>query len=231
MPEDRGLAEEAAIGGRGFGGWVQPLFFFRACNQEESRTYYQAMNGRLILGRLNFNRSLFMAITRFSALMLVLASGFIAQIALAQASAASPAERLKEELSQVGVERFTAPDYKPGVLRHIVLFRYAKGITASQKQDVQRRFLNLAKLGKRDGRPYILSIEAGAENSGEGADQGLEQGYIVTFKSQGDRNYYVGQPVVTDSRHFDLVHQAFKDFVGPQLDDNGVIVFDFTPGK
>jgi hypothetical protein len=139
----------------------------------------------------------------------------------------SSAERLKQELAEVGVERFTSSDYKPGIIKHIVLFRYAANVTTDQKSEVIRRFLALRTLAKRNGKSYILSIDTGAEISGEGVDQGLEQGFIVTFKSQGDRNYYVGQPVVTDSNFYEPAHQAFKDFVGPLLDQNGALVFDF----
>lgn len=144
---------------------------------------------------------------------------------------ATPAERLNQELEDVGVVRFTASDYKPGVVRHIVLFRYVKSATPAQIAEVKSRFLALRTLARRDGKNYILSIETGSEISGEGADQGLEQGFIVTFRSQGDRNYYVGQPVVTDSNFYDPAHQAFKDFVGPLLDQNGALVFDFAVGK
>ena len=143
----------------------------------------------------------------------------------------SAAERLKQELATVGVERFTAPDYKPGMIRHIVLFRYNEAVSPEQKEEVIRRFLALRTLAKRNGNTYILSIESGSEISGEGLDQCLEQGFIVTFKSQGDRNYYVGQPVVTDPDFYDAAHQAFKDFVGPMLDQNGAFVFDFSAGK
>src|SRR5437660_12716 len=143
----------------------------------------------------------------------------------------SSAERLKQELAMVGVERFTSADYKPGLVRHIVLFKYNPTLTPEQKQEVINRFLALKTLGKRNGSTYILSIETGSDISGEGLDQCLEQGFIVTFKSQGDRNYYVGQPIVTDSRFYDLAHQAFKDFVGLLLDQNGALVFDFSVGK
>ena len=114
------------------------------------------------------------------------------------------------------------------------MFHYGEDVTAQQKEEVKARFLALKQLARRDGRSYIVSIETGAENSGEGADQGLEQGFIVTFRSQGDRNYYVGQPVVTDSAFYDPAHQAFKDFVGPLLHTSaggavdGVTVFDFA---
>jgi hypothetical protein len=143
----------------------------------------------------------------------------------------SAVERLKQELATVGVARFTATDYKPGLIRHIVFFRYNAAVSSEQKQEVIRRFLALRTLAKRNGRTYILSIETGSEISGEGLDQCFEQGFIVTFKSQGDRNYYVGQPVVTDPSFYDPVHQAFKDFVGPMLDRNGAFVFDFPLGN
>lgn len=148
----------------------------------------------------------------------------------APAATLPAADRLKAELAQVGAERFTAHDYKPGLVRHIVLFRYAPNVTAEQKAEAKDRFLALEREAVRDGRSYIVSIETGGELSGEGADQGLEQGFIVTFRSQGDRNYYVGQPIVTDPAYFDAAHQSFKDFVGRLLDQNGVIVFDFAPG-
>jgi len=156
-------------------------------------------------------------------LTLLVSTCFISGVARA-----SQPDDLKAELAKVGVARFTAPDYRPGLIRHIVLFRYAPGVTEAEKQDAKERFLALKTLCKRDGQNYIVSIETGSEISGEGADQGLEQGFIVTFHSQGDRNYYVGQPVVTDASYYEPAHQAFKDFVGPLLDRNGALVFDFV---
>lgn len=125
-------------------------------------------------------------------------------------------------------ETFTSSHYKAGLVRHIVLFRYASNVTAFQKNQIKARFLNLKNTCLRNGRPYIVSIEAGSQNSFEQADQGLEQGFIVTFNSQGDRNYYVGHPVVADEKLVDPAHDAFKKIVGPLLDNNGVIVFDFA---
>ncbi len=138
-------------------------------------------------------------------------------------------ERLKEELARVGVQKFTDRNYKPGLLRHIVLFRYAADVTAAQKQQVKERFLALQK-SRRNGKPYIVSIETGGQNSGEGVDNSLEQAFVVTFQSQGDRNFYVGQPLVSNPRYYDANHQTFKNFVGPLLHKEplGVLVFDFT---
>ncbi len=106
----------------------------------------------------------------------------------------SPADQLKQDLARVGVAKFTAPDYKPGLIKHIVLFRYAPTVTPQQKLEVVQRFLSLQRRCKRNGKPYLVSIQTGSQNSGEGVDQMMEQAFIVTFRSEGDRNYYVGSP-------------------------------------
>jgi hypothetical protein len=117
------------------------------------------------------------------------------------------------------------------VVKHFVAFKYKPTVTSSEKVNVINRFLSLKKLAIRNGQPYIISIETGKANSKEGADQGMEQGFIVTFKSESDRDYYVGKPFTSD---FDPAHEDFKQFVGPLLsvdengDINGVIVFDFS---
>ena len=127
---------------------------------------------------------------------------------------------------------YTAAGYHPGRVQHIVLFKYQDSVTAQQRQEVTRRFLALKTLCQREGKPYIESIVAGRQNSGEGAARGLEQGFIVTFASEGDRNYYVGTPVVSDARYYDPAHAEFKRYVGPLLaGDGGVLVFDFSEEK
>lgn len=145
-----------------------------------------------------------------------------------QKYAISHAERLRHELERQGAARFTAADYLPGMVRHIVLFRYKDSASAVQRRDVAERFLALQTTCVRNSRPYIVAIEAGTQHSGEGASQDFEHAFLVTFGSQGDRNYYVGQPIVMDPAHYDQVHQAFKDFARPYLDVDGVLIFDYT---
>lgn len=129
-------------------------------------------------------------------------------------------------LTKVGAARFTAPDFQPGTLRHMVMFRFRPEVTPALRNEVTKRFLALASLSRRpDGKPVVVSIEAGPQNSGENSDLGLQEGYLVTFKSEGDRNFYVGRPIVTDARYFDAAHDAFKTFAGPYLEK--VVVFDF----
>jgi hypothetical protein len=135
---------------------------------------------------------------------------------------------LQGELSTIGAERFTARDYRPQLVRHLVLFRYRADVSESERREVATRFADLIGSRRSDGRPYIGSIEIGTQMSGEGAGQGFDLGVVVTFASLGDRNYYVGSPVVEDPQYFDQQHAAFKVFVGPLLaeGDASVLVFD-----
>jgi hypothetical protein len=153
-------------------------------------------------------------------------------ISVAGETSESGATVLMKELDEVGIATFTARDYKPGELVHVVLFRFAADAPQGTRRDVADRFLSLASSPRHDGKPYILSIEAGAQHSGEpAAEHGFEVAFVVRFASEGDRNYYVGAPIVTDPGHLDAAHDRFKQFVGPLLDPQaGVLVFDFTPG-
>ncbi|TPW44775.1 Dabb family protein [Serratia sp. SRS-8-S-2018] len=137
---------------------------------------------------------------------------------------------LNQQRQFVGSDVPTSGEYKPGLLKHIVLFKYKSNVTQTQREAVTSRFLSL-KRSMRPGAdtPYVLSIVEGVQNSGEGVGGGFEQGFIVTFKSEGDRNYYVGKPLVGAEGDYDKAHDAFKQFVAPLLsDDNGVLVFDFS---
>ncbi|MGX7345415.1 Dabb family protein [Acetobacter pasteurianus] len=130
-------------------------------------------------------------------------------------------------VKQIGEQRFTAPDFRPSTVRHMVMFQFRPTATAAERQEVTRRFLELATHSRRpNGAPVVASLEAGPQNSGENADLGLDYGYLVTFRSEGDRNYYVGRPIVHTSGCFDPTHDAFKKFAAPFLVK--VVVFDFT---
>ena len=145
--------------------------------------------------------------------------------------ATTASDRIQKTISEIGETEFVSPQYHPGIIRHLVLFRYKDSVTADQKKEIIRRFLALKNESTRDGAPYIDSIETGSQISGEGIDEEFEQGFIVTFKSEGDRNFYVGRDIVKQDGNFDLAHDAFKKFVGPFLhspiNPTGVLVFDF----
>ncbi len=137
---------------------------------------------------------------------------------------------LDQELAQVGPETFTARDYKPGRVVHIVLFKFAPSTPDAVLTDVTERFLALRDAPREDGEPYIVSIDAGPQASGEGAvGADYDLAFVVVFASSGDRNYYVGEPVQSDPRYLDGAHAAFKEHVGPLLSGGDVLVFDIVP--
>lgn len=126
-------------------------------------------------------------------------------------------------------EEITDQRYRPGKIEHIVLFKYRPDVNNETKQLVIDRFLDLKNQCVRNNLAYIGSIVTGSANSLEGLDRGFDQGFIVTFRSEGDRNFYVGNPIVNDHRYYDLKHDEFKNFVRPLLlnGPEGVLVFDF----
>lgn len=152
-------------------------------------------------------------------------------LSVTSASAGTPptdaARSVQKEAETVGPAAFTAPDYHPGLVRHMVMFRLKPGTTEAQRQMVISGFRDLASLSRRpDGTHVISALETGIQNSGEGADLGLQLGFLVTFRSEGDRNYYVGRPVVTRPGCFDPAHDHYKQTVGPYLEK--VVVFDYV---
>lgn len=139
----------------------------------------------------------------------------------------SPEAQLAQNLKHIGAGQFTSQNYKPGTIKHIVLFRFKASITPAQTGQIADEFKELQQTCLRDGKPYIRSIIYGEQISGEGAARGFTLGAIVTFKSEGDRNYYVGEPIVSDPHFYDTAHHNFKKLISPMLDTQGTLVFDF----
>ena len=65
----------------------------------------------------------------------------------------------------------------------------------------------------------IKKIEYGTNNSPEQLNQGLTHCFLLTFKSEADRDAYLIHPI----------HKEFGKLVGPQLDK--VTVFDYWAKK
>ncbi|WP_317230787.1 Dabb family protein [Clavibacter sp. MX14-G9D] len=127
--------------------------------------------------------------------------------------------------------QLTARDHMPGLVHHIVLFRLRDDAAPEDREEVERRFRALADSPHPDGSgPYIRSLHAGRQSSPEGVGRGFELGFVLTFASEGDRNLYLGEPLIRDPARIDAAHAAFKHFVGPLLapDPHGVLVLDFT---
>ncbi|MGU3574670.1 Dabb family protein [Brucellaceae bacterium C25G] len=134
---------------------------------------------------------------------------------------------LKQTVQTIGAEQFTKSDYKTGTIKHIVLFRFKPDVTKSQIKLMAQEFDNLQQLCLRDGKTYIQSIIYGKQISGEGAGHDFTLGFIVTFQSEGDRNFYVGEPLIDDPRFYDIAHHNFKKRIAPLLESQGALVFDF----
>lgn len=136
---------------------------------------------------------------------------------------------VEAELAEVGAEKFTARDYRPGLVKHIVLLRFRADVAPEQRAEVSRRFHALQAGTRSDGKPYVLSMTSGPNLSPEGAHHDFDLGFIVEFASIGDRNYYAGKPFVTEEAFYDTAHDEFKEFVSPLLREggSGVLVFDF----
>lgn len=125
---------------------------------------------------------------------------------------------------------FTAHDYLPGTVRHIVLFGLRPEVDAATRDELVARFRALVDGQRPDGRRPVVSVEAGEQIALEPPASGHDLGFVVTFASQGDRNYYAGRPMVDDERFIDPRHDEFKAFVGPLLlpGAEGCLVFDLA---
>lgn len=98
----------------------------------------------------------------------------------------------------------------PGNLRHVVAFKFKEGVTKDQIKQVEDAFRNLKKKISQ-----IAGYEWGLNNSPENRNRGCTHGFILTFKTEQDRDAYLPHPA----------HKEFGKLVGPLLDD--VFVIDF----
>ena len=96
------------------------------------------------------------------------------------------------------------------LLRHVVMFQFKESSPASDVQSIVDAFRKLP-----EKIPEIADFEYGTNNSPEGLNGGFTHCFLVTFKSEKDREVY-------------LPHQAHKEFVEvlrPHLEK--VMVIDY----
>jgi Stress responsive A/B Barrel Domain len=98
----------------------------------------------------------------------------------------------------------------PAKLRHVVAFKFKLSATREQIKQVEDAFRDLKKKIKE-----IQDYEWGTNVSKETRNKGCTHGFILTFKSESDRDTYIDHPA----------HKDFGKLVGPVLDD--VFVIDF----
>ena len=107
-----------------------------------------------------------------------------------------------------------AADKPEKLLRHIVLYKFKDDLKPSQVQEVIDAFAALPKK-----ITTIVDFEYGLNKSPEGKSKGLTHAFVVTFKSEADRDAY-------------LVDPAHKEYVNVVKDRREkVVVFDYWVTK
>ena len=100
------------------------------------------------------------------------------------------------------------------LLRHVVMFQFK---STSSEAEVQKVVDAVRALPSKI--PAIAEFEYGTNNSPEGLADGLTHCFLVSFKSEADREAYLPHPA----------HQAFVDVLKPHLEK--VVVIDYWAGK
>jgi Stress responsive A/B Barrel Domain len=101
-----------------------------------------------------------------------------------------------------------------GKVHHVVCFKFKSSASADDIKKVEEAFRALA-----DKIPGIESLKWGTNISKEQRNKGFTHCFVLTFKTDKDRDVYLEHPE----------HKAFGKLVGPLLDD--IFVIDFVPTK
>ena len=101
-----------------------------------------------------------------------------------------------------------------GKVHHVVCFKFKTSATPDDIRKVEQAFSAL-----QEKVPGIESLKWGTNVSPEQRNKGFTHCFILTFKTQKDRDTYLEHPD----------HKAFGKMVGPYIDD--VFVIDFLPQK
>ena len=106
---------------------------------------------------------------------------------------------------------FGSAQEKPAkMLRHVVLFKFKDSSSKADIQKVVDAFRSL-----KASIPQVAAFEYGTDNSPEGLANGFTHCFLVTFKSEADRDVYLPHPK----------HKEFVDVLKPHLDKVQVIDF------
>lgn len=99
-------------------------------------------------------------------------------------------------------------------LQHVVCLKFKATVAAPDLKQIETAFQAL-----KQKIPQVVSLEWGTNVSKEKHDKGFTHCFVLTFKSEKDRDAYIEHPE----------HKAFGKLVGPVLDD--VFVIDFWAKK
>jgi hypothetical protein len=101
-----------------------------------------------------------------------------------------------------------------GKVHHVVCFKFKSTATSDDIKQVEAAFAAL-----QEKVPGIESLKWGTNVSKEQRNKGFTHCFVLTFKTEKDRDAYLEHPE----------HKAFGKLVGPVVDD--VFVIDFVPKK
>ena len=99
-------------------------------------------------------------------------------------------------------------------LQHVVCLKFKSTASAQDITKVEEAFRAL-----KQKIPQVVTLEWGTNVSQEKRDKGFTHCFILSFKSEKDRDTYIGHPE----------HKAFGKLLGPVLED--VFVIDFWAKK
>lgn len=108
----------------------------------------------------------------------------------------------------------------PSPVTHIVLFRYRSDIPWTALESHFRDFASLKDTCLKNGKPYMLSMRMGKNTSWENFGKGMTHAFILEFKDEADRDYYLLH---------DQVHREFSEKAGPLIEDS--VVVDLRDGE
>ena len=111
-------------------------------------------------------------------------------------------------------DRPTAADNEGKLLRHVVMFQFK---ATSSEADVAKVVEAFRQLPSKI--PTIASFEFGTNNSPEDLADGFTHCFLVTFKSEKDREAYLPH----------AAHAAFVEVLKPHLEK--VMVIDYWASK
>lgn len=100
------------------------------------------------------------------------------------------------------------------LLRHVVLFQFKDSSSSLEIRKVVDAFQDLQK-----SISEIADFEHGTNNSPEGLNEGLTHCFLITFRTERERDIYLKHPA----------HQAFVELVQRHL--HKAVVVDYWTGR
>lgn len=112
-------------------------------------------------------------------------------------------------LMTIAVFQYSLAQEKPvKMLRHVVLFQFKESSSKADVQKVVDAFRSL-----KASIPQVAAFEYGTDNSPEKLSNGFTHCFLVTFKSEADRDVYLPHPK----------HKEFVEVLKPHLEKVQVI--------